>query len=497
MKDDYILAIDQGTTGTTVLLIDAEGRFIGRAYAEITQHYPRPGWVEHGPEEIWRETISAVESALRSAEIERGQIAAIGIANQRETTVVWDKRTGRPIHNAIVWQCRRTASICEELRERGLTEKIRRRTGLIIDPYFSATKLAWILDNVDGVRDAAQNGNMLFGTIDTWLLWKLTGGKVHATDYTNASRTMLFNIHSLMWDENLLAELNIPEAMLPEVFPSSGIFGVADCGISALDGVPIAGDAGDQQAALFGQACFDPGSIKNTYGTGCFLMLNTGRESILSEHSLLTTIACGAGGSFIYALEGSIFVAGAAVQWLRDGLGLIENASETESLAESVFDTGEVYVVPAFTGLGAPYWDADARGAILGITRGTRREHIVRAVLESIAYQTADVMEAMRSDSGQKIKQLRVDGGAAANNFLMQFQSDILGMEIDRPVVNETTALGAAFLAGLAVGFWDDESQLEKCRKTDAIFIPNLNQERRAELLAGWHKAVRKTIYRE
>ncbi len=492
MKENYILAIDQGTTGTTILLIGHEGRIAGRAYAEITQYYPKPGWVEHDPEEIWQKTLSTVEIALRSAEIGRDQIAAIGITNQRETSVVWDKRSGKPVHNAIVWQCRRTAEMCEQLRGRGLTEKVRRKTGLVIDPYFSATKLAWILDNVDGVRDAAQSGHMLFGTIDTWLLWKLTGGKIHATDYTNASRTMLFNIYSLTWDEELLAELNIPATMLPEVLPSSGHFGVVDCGASALDGVHIVGDAGDQQAALFGQACFHPGSIKNTYGTGCFLMLNTGTNSILSEHGLLTTIACGADGSPVYALEGSIFIAGAAVQWLRDGLGLIKSASETESLAESVPDTGGVYVVPAFTGLGAPYWDADARGAILGITRGTKREHIIRATLESIAYQTVDVMEAMRSDSGQAIRQLRVDGGAVANDFLMQFQSDVLGMEVNRPVVKETTALGAAFLAGLAVGFWKDESQLEKCRETDTIFKPKLDPKRRKQLLSGWQKAVRK-----
>ncbi|MFC1714009.1 glycerol kinase GlpK [Candidatus Poribacteria bacterium] len=495
MKGNYILAIDQGTTGTTILLIDHEGQIAGRAYTEITQHYPRPGWVEHDPEEIWQKTLSTIEIALRSAEIKRDQIAAIGITNQRETSVVWDKRSGKPIHNAIVWQCRRTAEMCEQLRERGLTERVRRKTGLVIDPYFSATKLAWILKNIDGVRDSAQSGHMLFGTIDTWLIWKLTGGAIHVTDYTNASRTMLLNIHSLTWDEELLAELNIPATMLPEALPSSGHFGVVDCGSSALDGIPIAGDAGDQQAALFGQACFHPGSIKNTYGTGCFLMLNTGENSILSEHGLLTTIACGADGSPVYALEGSVFIAGAAVQWLRDGLGLIESASETESLAKSVPDTGGVYVVPAFTGLGAPHWDADARGAILGITRGTRREHIVRATLESIAYQTVDVMEAMRSDSGQEMGQLRVDGGAVANDFLMQFQSDVLGMEVNRPVMSETTALGAAFLAGLSVGFWEDESQLEKCRETDAIFRPELSPEQRTRLLSGWQKAVSNVMY--
>jgi len=497
MKENYVLAIDQGTTGTTALLIDHDGRVAGRAYSEITQHYPKPGWVEHDPEEIWQKTLSAADAALRPGDVERDQITAIGITNQRETTIVWDRRSGEPVYNAIVWQCRRTARMCEHLRERGLAEKIRRKTGLVIDPYFSATKLAWILENIQGMRDAAQSGYMLFGTIDTWLLWKLTNGKIHATDYTNASRTMLFNIHSLAWDQELLNELNIPVSMLPEVHSSSGHFGEVNCGNSILDGVPIAGDAGDQQAALFGQACFHPGSIKNTYGTGCFLMLNTGDKPVFSKHGLLTTLACGTGGLPVYALEGSIFIAGAAVQWLRDGLRIIKSASETESLASSVPDTGGVYVVPAFTGLGAPYWDADARGAILGITRGTGCEHIVRATLESIAYQTADVMDAMRSDSGQEIHQLRVDGGAAANNFLMQFQSDILDMEVNRPVVNETTALGAAFLAGLAVGFWEDESQLEKCRKTDTIFRPKLNSERRAELLSGWREAVRRVMQTE
>jgi len=495
VKENYVLAIDQGTTGTTALLIDHDGRVAGRAYSEITQHYPRPGWVEHDPEEIWQKTLSAADAALRSRDVERDQIVAIGITNQRETSIVWDRRSGDPVHNAIVWQCRRTAEMCERLRERGLGEKIRRKTGLVIDPYFSATKLAWILDNVEGVRDAAQRGNMLFGTIDTWLLWKLTNGEIHATDYTNASRTMLFNINSLTWDEELLNELNIPMSMLPEVRPSSGHFGEVNCGNSMLDGLTIAGDAGDQQAALFGQACFHPGSIKNTYGTGCFLILNTGGKPVFSEHGLLTTLACGTGDSPIYALEGSIFIAGAAVQWLRDGLKIINSAAETESLANSGPDTGGVYVVPAFTGLGAPYWDANARGAILGITRGTGREHIIRATLESIAYQTADVMEAMRSDSGEEIHQLRVDGGAAANNFLMQFQSDVLGMEVNRPAVNETTALGAAFLAGLAMGFWEDESQLEKRRKTDAIFRPKLNSEQRTKLLSGWREAIRKATH--
>jgi len=386
--------------------------------------------------------------------------------------------------------------MCDQLRARGLAEKVKQKTGLVIDPYFSATKLMWILENVEGAREAAERGHALFGTVDTWLLWKLTSGKLHATDHTNASRTMLFNIHSLKWDGELLAELDIPASMLPDVLPSSGHFGEVSCGNNMLDGVPIAGDAGDQQAALFGQACFHPGSVKNTYGTGCFLMLNTGAKPVFSEHGLLTTLACSAGSSPVYAIEGSVFITGAAIQWLRDGLRIINSAAETESIASSVLDTGGVYMVPAFTGLGAPYWDAEARGAILGITRGTRREHIVRAALESIAYQTADVMEAMRSDSGAEISQLRVDGGAAANNFLMQFQSDILGIEVDRPEASETTALGAAFLAGLAVGFWEDESQLEKCRKTDAVFKPRLSPEARKRLLSGWREAVRKVMHK-
>lgn len=497
MKKGYVLAIDQGTTGTTVLLIDHEGQIAGRGYSEITQYYPEPGWVEHDPEEIWLKTLSAVDAAMQSSGTVKEQIIAIGITNQRETSIVWDKRAGKPVYNAIVWQCRRTARMCEHLREVGLSEKIRYKTGLVIDPYFSATKLAWILDNVEGVREAAKKGDMLFGTIDTWLLWKLTNGKLHATDYTNASRTMLFNIHSLTWDEELLSELRIPASMLPEVLPSSGDYGTVSYENNVLDGVPISGNAGDQQAALFGQACFYPGFIKNTYGTGCFLMLNTGQNFISSHHGLLTTLACGMGESPVYALEGSVFIAGAAVQWLRDGLNIINSASETEFLAASVPDTGGVYVVPAFTGLGAPYWDAEARGAILGLTRGSRREHIVRATLEAIAYQTAEVMEAMRSDYGEEIQELRVDGGAAANNFLMQFQSDILGIKVNRPVINETTALGAAFLAGLAVEFWKDASQLEECRETEAIFTPNFSSEQRISLLSGWKRAIHKVTYKE
>jgi glycerol kinase len=496
MKDSYILTIDQGTTGTTILLVDRKGKIVDKGYAEITQYYPRPGWVEHDPEEIWQRTITTVESLLRKNNLTKIQIAAIGITNQRETTVVWDKKSGRPVHNAIVWQCRRTADICNQMREAGLSEIIRQKTGLVIDPYFSATKLGWILDNVEGARNLAEKGDVLFGTIDTWLMWKLTGGKIHATDYTNASRTMLFNIHTLKWDDDLLSELNVPKAVLPEVLPSSGKFGKTGFGSTVLDGISIAGDAGDQQSALFGQACFRPGDAKNTYGTGCFLMLNTGNQPVFSKHGLLTTLACNTNNSPVYALEGSIFIAGAAIQWLRDELKIINSASETENFALNVPDTGGVYVVPAFTGLGAPYWDADARGAIIGITRGTKREHIIRATLESIAYQTADVMDVMHMDSGVQIRQLRVDGGAVANNFLMQFQSDILNVEVERPEVNETTAMGASFLAGLSVGFWNNESELEECRKTDTIFKPAISIEQREKLLSGWRKAVHKVMYK-
>ncbi|HGJ66507.1 TPA: glycerol kinase, partial [bacterium] len=404
---DYILTIDQGTTGTTVLLIDQNGKIADKGYREITQYYPRPGWVEHDPEEIWQSAVLTSESLLTSKNLKHGQIAGVGITNQRETTIIWDKRTGKPVYNAIVWQCRRTADICNNMREAGLTEMIKQKTGLVIDPYFSATKIAWLLDNVRGLRNSAENGHLLFGNIDTWLLWKLTGGKIHATDYTNASRTMIFNIHTLKWDDEILSELNIPKSMLPDVLPSSGLFGRISYGNSILNDVPIAGDAGDQQSALFGQACFDNGDVKNTYGTGCFLIMNTGNKPVFSKNGLLTTLACDISENPVYALEGSVFIAGAAVQWLRDGLKIISSASETEHLAISVPDTGGVYVVPAFTGLGAPYWDADARGTIVGITRGTMREHLIRATLESIAYQTADVIDAMCSDSGYRIKRLR------------------------------------------------------------------------------------------
>ncbi|MBD3181614.1 glycerol kinase GlpK [Candidatus Poribacteria bacterium] len=489
MKERYILAIDQGTTGTTVLLIDKNGNIASKAYSEISQYYPKPGWVEHDPQEIWEKTLSTACEAVEASEIKANQIAGIGITNQRETAVVWDTKSDEPFHRAIVWQCRRTADMCRELRSKGLSEKIRAKTGLVIDPYFSATKVAWIMDNVENARKS----EAVFGTVDSWLVWKLTGGKFHATDYTNASRTMLFNIHSLEWDDELLELMNIPSNMMPRVYASSASFGTVDCGC-VLDGIPIAGIAGDQQAALFGQACFEVGSVKNTYGTGCFIMLNTGEKPVASNYGLLTTLACSVDDKPVYALEGSVFIAGAAVQWLRDEMGLIETASETEGIAETIGNADGVYMVPAFTGLGAPYWNSDARGAILGITRGTGKSHLVRAALESIAYQTADVIDAMRSDLGEDLLTLKADGGASANDFLMQFQSDILNIKVDRPVYNETTALGAAFLAGLEVGFWNSKSEIEACRKTDVIFNPKMDNKKRKELLSGWHKAVNQVI---
>jgi len=490
----YILAIDQGTTGTTVMLVNENGEIEHNCYSEFTQHYPKPGWVEHDALEIWNVTINLIDKLLEHNNVDVKRIASIGITNQRETTVIWDKDSGKPVHNAIVWQCRRTAEACALLRERGLESTVKEKTGLLIDPYFSATKAAWILNNIVHTREAAESGELCFGTIDTWLLWNLTGGIVHATDYTNASRTMLFNIRSLKWDDELLAELQVPVNILPEVYPSSHIFGYTKNAGRLPDGIPIAGIAGDQQAALFGQMCFEAGMAKNTYGTGCFLMLNTGGRRIRSRHGLLTTLACSSEAKPVYALEGSMFIAGAAVQWLRDGLKIIDSAAETEELATRVKDSAGVYFVPAFTGLGAPYWNPDARGAIFGLTRGVTREHIARATLESIAYQTADVVDAMVADSGVDLKQLRVDGGAVANDFLMQFQSDILNIEVQRPVIIETTALGAVFLAGLAVGVWKDISELENLRKTDRIFYPNINGDVRKRLCSGWKDAVRRVM---
>ena len=486
----YILSIDQGTTGTTVLLVDSSGNTVSQGYKEFTQHYPQPGWVEHNPDEVWQATQDAIKQALAYADI-GGNIAGIGITNQRETTVIWERKTGKPIYPAIVWQCRRTAEICYELRtDVGVAAHIKAKTGLVIDPYFSATKIAWILDNVNGARAKAAKGELAFGTIDTWLLWKLTDGAKHKTDYTNASRTLLFDIETLKWDESLLKIFNVPVSVLPEVYPSSSHFG--EVCIPILEGIQVCGIAGDQQSALFGQLCTQADMVKNTYGTGCFLMLNTGSERIESRSGLLTTLACSMNAEPVYALEGSVFVAGAAVQWLRDGLGIIESAEATEKLAEQVEDTAGVVVVPAFTGLGAPYWNADVRGAIFGLTRGTKQEHIVRATLESIALQSADVMTAMMTDAATSIKLLRVDGGAVANDFLMQFQADILNIEVERPERIETTGLGAAYLAGLSSGVWCDVAELEKHRKINNVFMPQMDSKQRELKLRDWRNAVRR-----
>ena len=489
----YILSIDQGTTGSTVLLVDAHGEIIAHGYREFTQHYPRPGWVEHDPIEIWEVTHRVIADLIEK-HAGADEIAAIGVTNQRETTVVWDRKTGRPIHPAIVWQCRRTSDICADLKDRSLEEGIRAKTGLVLDPYFSGTKIAWILDQVEGARERAERGELIFGTIDTWLLWYLTGGEVHATDYTNASRTMLFNIDTLAWDDELLDILRVPKSVLPNVGTSGSIFGRTKNVSSLRDGIPIAGIAGDQQSALFGQLCAQAGMAKNTYGTGCFLMLNTGEQRVHSESGLLTTLACGLDETPVYALEGSVFIAGAAVQWLRDGLRLIDTAAETEAIAASVPDSDGVFVVPAFTGLGAPYWAADAQGAILGLTRGVTRAHIVRATLESIALQTADVVTAMHIDAEVELNRLRVDGGAVANNFLMQFQADMLGIDVERPTRIETTGLGAGYLAGLTVGVWKSIHELESHRKIDKVFSPQIGANQRQEKLDGWKNAVQRVM---
>jgi len=494
MGEEYILSIDQGTTGTRVIVFDRQGQAVASAYRELTQYYPQSGWVEHDPVEIWRDTVDVLRAALAEGKIDASSISAIGITNQRETTVLWDRNSGEPVHNAIVWQCRRTAPYCDELKARGLEEMVRRKTGLVIDAYFSATKVRWLLDNVPGVRERAQDGDVLFGTIDSWLVWKLTGGQVHITDYTNASRTLLFDIHRFTWDEELLAEMDIPSQVLPEVRSSSEVYGFTSDNGALPSGIPIAGIAGDQQASLFGQACFVPGMAKNTYGTGCFLLVNLGREAVSSCGGLLTTVACGGDGRPVYALEGAVFNAGTAVQWLRDGLGIIDEARDSEALARMVEDTGGVHLVPAFTGLGAPYWDMRARGAILGITRGTKREHIVRAALESIAYQTRDVLDAMAQDMGMRIEKLRVDGGAVANDFLMQFQADILGIPVERPVVIETTALGAAYLAGLATGFWRDAEEVSSLWRLGARFEPKMDADKRERLHSEWKDAVQRVL---
>jgi glycerol kinase len=487
-QPQHVLAIDQGTTGSTVLVFDRRGKVVGRAYSEFRQHYPKPGWVEHDAEEIWRVTLAVARQALRKAGLKAAAIAAVGITNQRETTVVWDRRTGQPVHRAIVWQDRRTADVCARLKAEGREPGIRAKTGLVVDPYFSATKVAWMLEHVRGARERAGHGDLVFGTIDSWLVWKLTGGRVHATDPTNAARTLLYNIHGRGWDTDLLALFGVPMSMLPEVRPSSGVFAETEASLLGAP-VPIAGIAGDQQAALFGQGCFEAGSVKNTYGTGCFVLAQTGTDAIASERGLVTTIACGPNGAPSYALEGSIFIAGAAVQWLRDGLKIIKKAAETEALARSVDSTLGVYVVPAFVGLGAPYWDPDARGAVVGLTRGVTRAHLVRATLESLAYQTRDVIDTMTGESGKPITTLRVDGGASANDFLMQFQADVLGTAVDRPKVVETTALGAALLAGLAVGLWK-QTELDRVRVVDRVFRPRMRQPERDRLYAGWLEAV-------
>lgn len=487
----YIMALDQGTTSSRCILFDKNGQIKSSSQREFKQIYPKPGWVEHDPMEIWATQFSVATEAIAKCNISPEEIAAIGITNQRETTIVWDKRTGVPVYNAIVWQCRRTAPICDELRKRGLTQKIKEKTGLILDAYFSATKIMWILENVPGAREEAQKGNLLFGSVDSWLIWHLTKGRVHATDYTNASRTMAFNIHTLEWDDELLKEYNIPKSMLPEVKPSSSLFGKSE-GLLFGKEIPISGVAGDQHAALFGQTCFKEGSAKNTYGTGCFMLMNTGEKPIESRNGLLTTIAWGAEGKVEYALEGSVFIAGAAIQWLRDELRMIKSAKESERYAKSVDDTNGVYMVPAFVGLGAPYWDPYARGTIVGLTRGTKKEHFIRAVLESLAYQTYDVLKAMEEDSNIDLKNLMVDGGACANNFLMQFQSDILNVQVERPKVIETTGLGAAYLAGLAVGFWKDKSEIKLNISIEETFKPNISKQKRQKLLEGWHNAIKR-----
>lgn len=487
------MALDQGTTSSRCILFNEKGLIQSVAQKEFTQIYPKAGWVEHDPMEIWSTQISVAVEAMQKLNVTAEDIAAIGITNQRETTVVWNKNTGKPVYNAIVWQCRRTAGFCDELKAEGFDKNIREKTGLIVDAYFSGTKVKWILDNVEGAREEAEKGNLLFGNIDTWLIWNLTKGKVHVTDYSNASRTMLFNIHTLEWDKEILERLNIPAAMLPEAKPSSCIYGHTDAALLGGE-IAIAGAAGDQQAALFGQVCHKPGTAKNTYGTGCFMLMNTGEKAVASKNGLLTTIAWGADGKVEYALEGSIFIAGAAIQWLRDELKIVEKASDSESFAEAVEDTNGVYVVPAFVGLGAPYWDQYARGTIVGLTRGAKKEHLIRATLESLAYQTNDVLKAMEEDSGIKLEALKVDGGACANNFLMQFQSDILGVQVDRPEVIETTALGAAYLAGLAVGYWKDKEDISKNWAISRSFAPDMNAARREELLEGWHKAVDRSI---
>lgn len=491
--DKYILAIDQGTTSSRAIIFDRNTNIVESVQREFAQIFPEPGWVEHDANEIWLSVANVMMEAITNSGLRPEQIAAIGITNQRETTVVWDKETGIPVYNAIVWQSRQTSDICDWLKEQGAEQMIREKTGLVIDPYFSGSKIKWILDHVEGVRERAERGELLFGTIDTWITWKLSGGEAHVTDYSNASRTMLYNIHKLCWDEELLELFGIPAAMLPEVKPSSYVYAHTEEYYFFNRRVPIAGIAGDQQAALFGQACWSPGMVKNTYGTGCFMLMNTGSSPVASKNGLLTTIAWGLDGKVEYALEGSIFVAGSALQWLRDGLKIIESAPQSEEVASKEPDSGGVYVVPAFVGLGAPYWDDRARGAVFGITRGTGRAELVRATLNSLAYQTKDVIGAMMSDSGIELKRLKVDGGAVKNNLLMQFQSDILGVPVERPVVNETTALGAAYLAGLAVGYWGSKAEVADNYRVDHVFTSSISEKERKSLYSGWKQAVSAT----
>ena len=488
----YILAIDQGTTSSRAILFNKRGEIAASAQKEFPQYFPKPGWVEQDANEIWLSVMSVYMEVLVKGKVSPEEIAAIGITNQRETAIVWDKKTGEPIYHAVVWQSRQTAEICKQLAEDGKEQMIREKTGLLIDPYFSATKVKWILDHVEGARERAQDGELLFGTVDSFLIYKMTGGKVHATDYSNASRTLLYNIYDLDWDQELLDLFEIPRAMLPQVLPSSGSFGMTD-GKFFETGIPIMGVAGDQQAALFGQTCFEPGMAKNTYGTGCFMLMNTGEKPAKSEHGMLTTIAWGIDGKVEYALEGSVFVAGSAIQWLRDGLKMIESAPQSEEVAKEAQDSDGVYVVPAFVGLGAPYWKPEAKGAVFGLTRGTTRAHFVRATLDSLAYQSFDIIEAMTLDSGIELQKLKVDGGAVSNDLLMQFQSDILGVPVERPMISETTALGAAYLAGLAAGFFQSKEELRANYLVDRTFVPQISAQRRKELLEGWKRAVRAT----
>jgi glycerol kinase len=492
--EKYILSLDQGTTSSRAIIFNKSGEIVHYAQKEITQYFPKPGWVEHNPNEIWGSILSVVAEVLSESEINPEQIAGIGITNQRETAIVWDKETGHPVYNAIVWQSRQTSEICEELKEKGYNDLFRNKSGLLIDPYFSGTKVKWILDHVEGAREKADQGKLLFGTVDTWLVWKLSGGRAHVTDYSNASRTLMFNIYELKWDDELLDILGVPKSMLPEVRPSSEVYGKTVDYHFFGNEIPISGVAGDQQAALFGQACFEEGMAKNTYGTGCFMLKNTGEKAVRSGHGLLTTIAWGLNGKVEYALEGSIFVAGSAIQWLRDGLRMFKDAKDSEAYASKVNSNDGVYMVPAFVGLGTPYWDSDVQGAVFGLTRGTTKEHLIRATLESLAYQTKDVLSAMEADSGIELKTLRVDGGAVKNNFLMEFQSDILDVPVERPVVNETTALGAAYLAGLAVGFWESQEEIAKQWAVDRTILPKMSDENRTKLYDGWKKAVKATM---